>query len=97
MKANQKRYQGIVGYPFLQALINCITSVKDIYFPTDLCIFLLGFVSTYFYALLYWEFSHRFTHNLVAFCREISYTLLLKSLPGLFFFPCQESFFLSLF
>ena len=30
MKANQIRYQGIVGYPFLHALLDFITSVQDI-------------------------------------------------------------------
>ena len=62
------------------------------HFPTDLCIFLSGCVSAYFYALLYWEFSHRFTPNLVAFCPEIILYAFVKILAGSLFFPCWSLF-----
>ena len=85
------RYQGIVGYPLLQALLNFSTSVYDI-FPQIYAFF----VATHVYALLYWAFPHRFTHNLVAFSRKRRLRAFVKILAGslfflagsLFSFPC---------
>ena len=64
-------------------------------FSANLCI-LSSFVTTHVYALLYWAFSHRFTHNLVAFCRKRRLRAFVNILAGslfflvgrLFSFPC---------
>ena len=87
VKANQIRYQGIVGYPFLQALLDFITSVQDI--PHRFTHF---FAANHFCALLYWAFSHRFTHNHAAFCRARSLHAFVKIFTGSLFFLAGSLF-----
>ena len=62
----------IPGHSWLSFFAQTLLNLSLLYrtFPTDIPILLSHFVATHVYALLYWAFALRSTHNLVAFCRE---------------------------